>query len=152
MHSIIITKPELSLAGRTEVFRNPVCSREQSIQDSVEAFESWSLHGEWNPQLDFTRLGYFHNRAASVWWPPSTRTSLASDGRSVLTALARGSRGWWSSRPVFQLELQGVRIEEGTDSEADSEFLMELMDINEVLNEAQTSGEAEQIGRDVQGK
>lgn len=45
-----------------------------------------------------------------------------------------------------------MRIEEGTDSEADSEFLMELMDINEVLNEAQTSGEAEQIGRDVQGK
>lgn len=44
-----------------------------------------------------------------------------------------------------------MRIEEGTDSEADSEFLMELMDINEVLNEAQTAGEAEQIGRDVQG-
>lgn len=43
-------------------------------------------------------------------------------------------------------------IEEGTDSEADSEFLMELMDINEVLNEAQTAGEAKQIGRDVQGK
>lgn len=43
-------------------------------------------------------------------------------------------------------------IEEGTDSEADLEFLMELMDINEVLNEAQTAGEAEQIGRDVQGK
>lgn len=45
-----------------------------------------------------------------------------------------------------------MRIEEGTDSEADSEFLMELMDINEVLNEARTAGEAEQIGRDVQGK
>lgn len=43
-------------------------------------------------------------------------------------------------------------IEEGTDSEADSEFLMELMDINEVLNEAQAAGEAEQIGRDIQGK
>lgn len=44
-----------------------------------------------------------------------------------------------------------MRIEEGTDSEADSELLMELMDINEVLNEAQTAGDAEQIGRDVQG-
>lgn len=45
-----------------------------------------------------------------------------------------------------------MTIEEGTDSEADSEFLMELMDINEVLNDAQTAGDAEQIGRDVQGK
>lgn len=45
-----------------------------------------------------------------------------------------------------------MRIEEGTDSEADSEFLMELMDINEVLNEAQTAGDAEQIGTDVRGK
>lgn len=151
MHSIIRRQPELSLAGRTEVFWNPVCSREQSVQDSAEAFESWSLHGEWNPQLDFTRSVHFH-KAASVWWPPSRGTSLAPDGRSTLTALARGSRVWWSSRPVFQLELQGMRIEEGTDSEADSEFLMELMDINEVLNEAQTAREAEQIGRDVQGK
>lgn len=45
-----------------------------------------------------------------------------------------------------------MRIEEGTDSEADSQFLMELMEINEVLNEAQTAGEAEQIGRDVKGR
>lgn len=45
-----------------------------------------------------------------------------------------------------------MRIEEGTDSEADSQFLMELMEINEVLNGAQTAGEAEQIGRDVKGK
>lgn len=45
-----------------------------------------------------------------------------------------------------------MQIEEGTDSEADSQFLMELMEINEVLNEAQTAEEAEQIGRDVKGK
>lgn len=53
---------------------------------------------------------------------------------------------------MFQLELQGMRIEEGTDSEADSQFLMELMEINEFLTEAQTAGEAEQIGRDVKGR
>lgn len=45
-----------------------------------------------------------------------------------------------------------MRIEEGTDAEADPEFLMELMDTNEVLNEARTADEAEQIGRDVQGE
>ncbi|XP_003975248.2 iron-sulfur cluster co-chaperone protein HscB [Takifugu rubripes] len=56
------------------------------------------------------------------------------------------------SRGLYMLELQGMRIEEGTDSEADSQFLMELMEINEFLNEAQTAGEAEQIGGDVKGK
>uniref|UniRef100_A0A674NNY8 HscB mitochondrial iron-sulfur cluster cochaperone n=1 Tax=Takifugu rubripes TaxID=31033 RepID=A0A674NNY8_TAKRU len=45
--------------------------------------------------------------------------------------------------------LTGTSREEGTDSEADSQFLMELMEINEFLNEAQTAGEAEQIGGDV---
>lgn len=56
---INISQAQLSLTGRTEVFRNPVCSREQSLQDSAEAFESWSLHGERSPQLDFTRSVHF---------------------------------------------------------------------------------------------
>ncbi|XP_065804309.1 iron-sulfur cluster co-chaperone protein HscB isoform X2 [Labrus bergylta] len=50
------------------------------------------------------------------------------------------------------LELQGMRIEEGTDSEADSEFLMELMEINEALDEARTPEEANKIGKDTKGK
>lgn len=52
----------------------------------------------------------------------------------------------------FKLELQGMHIEEGTNSEADSEFLMELMEINETLAEAQTLEGAEKIGRDTKGK
>lgn len=52
----------------------------------------------------------------------------------------------------FQLELEGVRTEEGTDSEADSGFLMELMEINEALDEAQTPEDANKIGRDTKGK
>ncbi|KAM9361007.1 iron-sulfur cluster co-chaperone protein HscB isoform 2-T2 [Symphorus nematophorus] len=50
------------------------------------------------------------------------------------------------------LELEGMRIEEGTDSSADSEFLMELMEINEALDEAQTPEEADKIGQDTKGK
>lgn len=37
---------ELSFAERTGVFRKPVCSCEQSIPDSAQAFESRSLYGE----------------------------------------------------------------------------------------------------------
>ncbi|KAG7221264.1 hypothetical protein INR49_017405 [Caranx melampygus] len=53
---------------------------------------------------------------------------------------------------VFQLELEGMRIEEGTDSGADAEFLMELMEINEALDEAQTPEEANKIAQDTKGK
>lgn len=56
------------------------------------------------------------------------------------------------SHHMFQLELQGMNIEEGTDSGADSNFLMKLMEINEALDEAQTPEEAIMIGRDIKGK
>lgn len=57
-----------------------------------------------------------------------------------------------NSHPMFKLELEGMRIEEGTDSGADSEFLMELMEINEALDQAQTSEDADKIGQDTKGK
>lgn len=52
---------------------------------------------------------------------------------------------------IFQLKLKGMRIEEGTESGADSDFLMALMEINEVLDEAQTPEEANKIGQDTKG-
>ena len=45
-----------------------------------------------------------------------------------------------------------MHLEEGTDSGADSGFLMELMEINEALDEAQTPEEANKIGSDTKGK
>lgn len=53
---------------------------------------------------------------------------------------------------LFQLELEGMRLEEGTDSGADSDFLMELMEINEALDDARTPEKASEIGRDTKGK
>ncbi|CAN9512935.1 unnamed protein product [Ophioblennius macclurei] len=56
------------------------------------------------------------------------------------------------SRGLYMLELAGMRIDEGTDSGARADFLMELMEINEALDEAQTPAQAEKIGRDTKGK
>lgn len=56
------------------------------------------------------------------------------------------------SRGLYMLELEGMHIKEGTDSEADSEFLMELMEINEALDEAQTPEEANRIGQNAKVK
>lgn len=53
---------------------------------------------------------------------------------------------------VLQLKLEGLRIEEGTESRAESGFLTELMEINEALDEAPTPEEVDKIGRDTKGK
>lgn len=45
-----------------------------------------------------------------------------------------------------------MRIEDGADSGADSGFLMELMEINEALDGAQSSEEADKIGQDTKGE
>ncbi|XP_029960552.1 iron-sulfur cluster co-chaperone protein HscB [Salarias fasciatus] len=56
------------------------------------------------------------------------------------------------SRGLYMLELAGMHIDEGTDSGAQTDFLMELMEINEALDEARTPAEAERIGQDMKGK
>lgn len=56
------------------------------------------------------------------------------------------------SHHMFQLELEGMSIEEGSVSGVDSDFLMKLMEINEALDEAQTPEEASKIGQDTKGK
>ncbi|XP_049618074.1 iron-sulfur cluster co-chaperone protein HscB [Syngnathus scovelli] len=56
------------------------------------------------------------------------------------------------SRGLYLLELKGMRIDDGTDSGVDAEFLFELMEINEALERAQTPEEADKISRDTKWK
>ncbi|XP_076006860.1 iron-sulfur cluster co-chaperone protein HscB [Genypterus blacodes] len=56
------------------------------------------------------------------------------------------------SRGLYMLELEGLHIDEGTETRGDSGFLMRLMEINEALDEAQTTEEANKIGQDTKGK
>ncbi|KAM5311895.1 iron-sulfur cluster co-chaperone protein HscB isoform 2-T2 [Glossophaga mutica] len=49
------------------------------------------------------------------------------------------------SRGLYLLKLHGVEIPEGTDYEMDRQFLMEIMDINEKLAEAQSEAAMEEI-------
>ncbi|CAL8262120.1 unnamed protein product [Boreogadus saida] len=56
------------------------------------------------------------------------------------------------SRGLYMLELEGMALEEGSDSGADPSFLMELMELNEAVEEAQTPEEAGRIGRDTKVK
>ncbi|XP_047418605.1 iron-sulfur cluster co-chaperone protein HscB isoform X4 [Sciurus carolinensis] len=51
-----------------------------------------------------------------------------------------------------QLKLHGVEIPEGTDYEMESQFLMEIMEINEKLAEAQSEAAVKEIESTVQAK
>lgn len=81
-----------------------------------------------------------------------TARSACLMARSRETSRTSGGSEERSIYPVFQLKLEGMRIEEGTDAGADSQFLMELMEINEALDQARTSEEADKIGQDTKGK
>ncbi|KAM3868449.1 iron-sulfur cluster co-chaperone protein HscB [Diretmus argenteus] len=56
------------------------------------------------------------------------------------------------SRGLYMLELEGMRIEEDSNSGVDSGILMELMEINEALDDAQTPEEANKIGQNTKVK
>ncbi|XP_044054018.1 iron-sulfur cluster co-chaperone protein HscB [Siniperca chuatsi] len=82
----------------------------------------------------------------------SVKEQEYSEGQSALVNKAYKTLLKPLSRGLYMLELEGMCIEEGTDSGADPEFLMELMEINEALDEAQTPQEANKIGQDTKGK
>ncbi|KAM9330828.1 iron-sulfur cluster co-chaperone protein HscB [Gastrophryne carolinensis] len=55
-------------------------------------------------------------------------------------------------RGIYLLSLHGITFKEGTEGGMDAPFLMEVLEINERLNEADTSAEIEDIGSFVQAK
>nr|XP_044988709.1 iron-sulfur cluster co-chaperone protein HscB isoform X4 [Jaculus jaculus]XP_044988710.1 iron-sulfur cluster co-chaperone protein HscB isoform X4 [Jaculus jaculus] len=56
------------------------------------------------------------------------------------------------SRGLYLLKLQGIEISEGTDYEIDSQFLMEIMEINEKLAGAPSEAAMEEIEATVRAK
>ncbi|XP_061585841.1 iron-sulfur cluster co-chaperone protein HscB [Cololabis saira] len=86
----------------------------------------------------------FSQRSAKEQEYSESQSALVNKAyRTLLKPLSRG---------LYMLELEGMRLEEGTDSGADPNFLMELMEINEAVDEAQTPEEATKIGRDTKVK
>ncbi|XP_071339774.1 iron-sulfur cluster co-chaperone protein HscB [Trachinotus anak] len=82
----------------------------------------------------------------------SVKEQEYSENQSALVNKAYKTLRKPLSRGLYMLELEGMRIEEGTDAGADAEFLMELMEINEALDEAQTPEEANKIAQETRGK
>ncbi|KAI1901032.1 hypothetical protein AGOR_G00055970 [Albula goreensis] len=73
-----------------------------------------------------------------------TQSALVNKAyRTLLKPLSRG---------LYMLELGGMRLEEGTDIGADPQFLLEIMEINERLDETQIKEDAKNIGLSVQGR
>ncbi|XP_067377271.1 iron-sulfur cluster co-chaperone protein HscB isoform X2 [Channa argus] len=82
----------------------------------------------------------------------SVKEQEYSESQSALVNKAYNTLLKPLSRGLYMLRLEGMHIEEGTESGADSEFLFELLAINEALDEAWTPEEANKIGRDTKGE
>ncbi|XP_030074221.1 iron-sulfur cluster co-chaperone protein HscB [Microcaecilia unicolor] len=63
--------------------------------------------------------------------------------KTLLTPLSRG---------LYMLKLNGIELEEGTDSAMEARFLTEIMEMNEKLAEAHTEAEVQDIGDFVEAK
>ncbi|KAI5613339.1 iron-sulfur cluster co-chaperone protein HscB, mitochondrial [Silurus asotus] len=55
------------------------------------------------------------------------------------------------TRSAYLLQLQGVELEEGTDSTADPALLSKVMEVNERLAETRSIDEVNAVGQEVQG-
>ncbi|XP_077456561.1 iron-sulfur cluster co-chaperone protein HscB [Stigmatopora argus] len=75
-----------------------------------------------------------------------------SEHQSALVNKAYDTLSKPLSRGLYMLELEGIGFDDGTDPAADADFLMEVMDINESIAEAQTPEEADKIGQETKGK
>ncbi|NXD12607.1 HSC20 protein, partial [Nothocercus nigrocapillus] len=75
--------------------------------------------------------------------PPMER--LYSEQHSALVNKAYQTLLHPLSRGLYLLELNGIQLAQETDSDADSEFLMEIMEINEKLAEPNNEGNLEEI-------
>ncbi|KAG8455776.1 hypothetical protein GDO86_001824 [Hymenochirus boettgeri] len=56
------------------------------------------------------------------------------------------------SRGIYLLSLCGITLKEGADDEVETQFLFEILELNEQLNDADTNAEIEEIGSFVQGQ
>ncbi|XP_060105177.1 iron-sulfur cluster co-chaperone protein HscB [Heteronotia binoei] len=68
-----------------------------------------------------------------------------SEQHSALVNTAYSTLRTPLSRGLYQLELNGVELEKGTDCEADPEFLSEIMEINEKLTETNNEDATEEM-------
>uniref|UniRef100_A0A8C6ZCR3 HscB mitochondrial iron-sulfur cluster cochaperone n=1 Tax=Nothoprocta perdicaria TaxID=30464 RepID=A0A8C6ZCR3_NOTPE len=75
--------------------------------------------------------------------PPTER--LYSEQHSALVNKAYQTLLHPLSRGLYLLELSGIQLAQETDSDADSQFLMEIMEINEKLAEPSNEGNLEEI-------
>ncbi|XP_047236730.1 iron-sulfur cluster co-chaperone protein HscB isoform X2 [Girardinichthys multiradiatus] len=81
----------------------------------------------------------------------SVKEQEYSESQSALVSKAYKTLLKPLSRGLYMLKLEGMHLKESTDSVAESQFLLELMEVNEALDEAQTPEEVNKIAQDTKG-
>ncbi|XP_051017702.1 iron-sulfur cluster co-chaperone protein HscB isoform X1 [Acomys russatus] len=134
------------------------CAHCRALQPPDPARDYFSLmHCNRSFRVDTTKLQHRYQQLQRLVHPDffsqksqtekhfsETHSTLVNDAYKTLQApLSRG---------LYLLKLQGIEIPEGTDCGADSQFLVEIMEINEKLADAQSEAAMEEIESTVRAK
>nr|XP_044988707.1 iron-sulfur cluster co-chaperone protein HscB isoform X2 [Jaculus jaculus] len=140
--------------GRGDGFFCPHC---RALQPPDPGRDYFSLMDCRSFSVDTTKLQHRYQQLQRLVHPDffGQRSQMEKDfsekhstlvNEAYKTLLAPLSRG------LYLLKLQGIEISEGTDYEIDSQFLMEIMEINEKLAGAPSEAAMEEIEATVRAK
>ncbi|XP_074868751.1 iron-sulfur cluster co-chaperone protein HscB isoform X2 [Carettochelys insculpta] len=132
----------------------PACQALQPPESPPDLFRLMGCHRSFNINVQqlqqrFRSLqrslhpDYFSQRPQKEQDFSEQHSSLVN--RAYQTLLSPLSRG------LYLLELNGVELAEGTDSDIDVEFLKEIMAINEMLAEPENEAKVEEIENFIEG-
>ncbi|XP_033030235.1 iron-sulfur cluster co-chaperone protein HscB [Lacerta agilis] len=115
---------------RADLFRLLGCERSFQVDVGLVQQRFRNLQRALHPD-------FFSQRPQAEQNFSKQHSSLANKAyRTLLSPLSRG---------LYLLELNGVELEKGTDTEADPEFLSEIMEINEKLSDANNDAKIEEM-------
>ncbi|XP_004400155.1 PREDICTED: iron-sulfur cluster co-chaperone protein HscB, mitochondrial [Odobenus rosmarus divergens] len=117
-----------------------------SLMDCNRAFrvDTAKLHTRYQELQRLVHPDFFSQRSQTEKDFSEKHSTLVNDAyKTLLAPLSRG---------LYLLKLHGVEIPEGTDDEMDRQFLMEIMEMNEKLAEAQSEAAMKEIESIVRAK
>ncbi|KAJ1092649.1 hypothetical protein NDU88_005759 [Pleurodeles waltl] len=138
-----------------DLFFCPSCSAIQPPDPSKDYFQIMNsertftvnvrtLQKQYRNLQRFLHPDYFSQKSQKERDLAEKQSSLVNKAyRTLLTPLSRG---------LYLLELNGITIGEGTDTDVDMPFIVEVMEINEKLEDALDETEVQDIGNFIDAK
>ncbi|KAM4809910.1 iron-sulfur cluster co-chaperone protein HscB [Rhinophrynus dorsalis] len=140
--------------GRSELFC-PSCTSLQPPDESKDFFQVLDCKRTFN--IDIQELQRKYRNLQRLLHPDffskkSQAKRNMSEKQSTLVNKAYHTLLSPLKRGIYLLSLRGITFKEGADSGVDADFLFEILELNQTLNDTNTIAEIEEIGNFVDGQ